>query len=242
MNITVKRGTEVLNAVAPVDLQIHRGEEMDSGTIEYYSIEQTQIIDNIEKALAQYSVTIGTKTYDFIGVESRALVKITEKSVLGLTDKGLYKSSVSLVEPTKLLQGVMVDGFAVTQPDPPTKTLHDVITRVLAHTPFDNPTYSLTADTTVVNILKATISPEFRWNTQTTLYEVLKDIGSVVDALPRLTKGTSGDFTVVTYDFINADGKAATLVTGAENAQGESIAESDYNSALSAVVENLQEE
>lgn len=242
MNIIVKRGTETLKAVAPVDIQLHLGEELDSGTVEYYSKETLHTTDNIEKALAQYSVMIGAVTYYFIGVESRALVKILTKPVLGVGGEGLYKTSVSLVEPTKLLQGVMADGFAVTQPDPPTKTLHDVVTRVLAHTPFDNPTYSLTTDTTVVNVLKATISPEFRWNTQTTLYEILKDIGTVIDALPRLTKGINGDFTVVTYDFINADGNTATIETGAENAIGESISESDYNSALSAVVENLQEE
>lgn len=236
MNITVKKNTDTLAAVAPVDLQFHLSEEMDSGSISYYKTES--YTSGVAAALAKYSVAVGAISADFVGVDSKAFVRWTDKA----NGTALFKHNVELTEPTKLFQGVLVDGFAVTQPNPPTKTLYSVLKRVLDHTPFDNPTYSITTDTKVVKVLQGTICPQFKWNTQSTLWEVLKDIGTVIDALPRLVANTQGDFKVITYDFINENETAVLDVFKGGTVWGENINESEYNSELSAVVENLQEE
>lgn len=233
MNITVKRGTAQLDAVVPVDIQLRLNEQLDGGTASFYV---TELINkSVNKPLDKYTVTIGDKSYDFVGFDQRAFVRKKTAST------AVYKHTVKLTEPTKLLQGVLVDGFAVTQPDPPTKTLKDVVNRVLANTPWGLRVYYLTADTTVVSILENTMSPQFKWNTQTTLFEVLCDVGAVIDAIPRLVADVDGNFNTVTFDFVNESGTQVEALDEATE-YGATVEETQYNTALSAVVENLQEE
>lgn len=236
MNITVKRGTAQLAAIVPVDMQLHLSEQLDGGSASYYKTEpKTQ---GVNTPLDKYSIAIDTLTADYVGIDKRAFVKWANKT----TGTAIYKHTVELTEPTKLLQGVLIDGFAVTQPDPPTKTLLQVLQRILASTPFDNPIYSVDMITKEATALSLTISPQFRWNTQSTLFEVLKDIGAVIGALPRLVADDNGDFTLIRYEFINDSETSVTDWIDGATAFGESVSEEDYNSALSAVVENLQEE
>ena len=52
--------------------------------------------------------------------------------------------------------------------------------------------------------LFAQISPEFHWEGQTLMWEVLCDIGNVVDCIPRLTiNADETAYTVITFDKIN---------------------------------------
>ena len=165
------------------------------------------------------------------------------------TNSGIYSHQVSLTEPSKLLQGVMIDGFAVTQPEEYDKrdTLYAVVNRLLAVTPFDGVNdatqmFSLTNNTAVVNALAGIKSPQFKWNTQTTLWECLLQVGAVIDAIPRLVADTYGNYTVVTFYFVNAySNYADSIDDSATNIVGESVDESLYSTALSAVVENLRE-
>ena len=167
------------------------------------------------------------------------------------TNSGIYSHQVSLTEPSKLLQGVMIDGFAVTQPEEYEKrdTLFSVINRLLAVTPFDyvnesTPMFHPNISTTEANVLSALSvkSPEFKWNTQTTLWECLLQVGAVIDAIPRLVPDSKGNYTVITFDFVNAYNNYVDAIDDGEtNAVGESMDESLYNTALSAVVENLRE-
>lgn len=247
MNITIKRGSETLHGIVPLDLRWRLNEQLDGGTANYIKTEDKALGANTP--LDKYSVTIDNETFEFVGMDSFAVWKRQKAS---RTDESgnvsfyiaeIRKHQLALTEPTKLLQGVMIDGFQVTQPNPPTKTLKDVVTRVLKYSPFDGQRFYLTTDTTIVSVLTATISPEFRWNTQTTLFEVLQDIGAVINAIPRLVSGTNGEFTVVTYDFVDDYGTAVTdLADGFTTDTGNSVDGDQYNSELTAVVENLTEE
>ena len=247
MDITIKHGNEKLHGIVPLDLQWRLNEQLDGGTANYIKTEGKALGANTP--LDKYSVTIDNETFEFVGMDSFAVWK--RKSVAQTDESGnvsfytaeIRKHQIALTEPTKLLQGVMIDGFQVTQPNPPTKTLKDVVTRVLKYSPFDGQRFYLTTDTTIVGVLAATISPEFRWNTQTTLFEVLQDIGAVINAIPRLVSGANGDFTVVTYDFVDDYGTAVTdLSDGFTTDTGNSVDGDQYNSELTAVVENLTEE
>lgn len=247
MDITIKRGNEILHGIVPLDLQWRLNEQLDGGTANYLKIENKDI--GVNTPLDKYSVTIDNETFEFVGMDSYAVWK--RKSMAQTDESGnvsfytaeIRKHKIALTEPTKLLQGVMIDGFQVTQPNPPTKTLKDVVTRVLKYSPFDGQRFYLTTDTTIVGVLAATISPEFRWNTQTTLFEVLQDIGAVINAIPRLVSGANGEFTVVTYDFVDDYGTAVTdLSDGFTTDTGNSVDGDQYNSELTAVVENLTEE
>lgn len=235
---TLKHDGTSLAVISPVKWAERLSEEFDSGTVTYYSTQSTANppLDGYELTITEtQGSTTSTRTFDFIGTEEVAKVK-----------NGLYKHTVYLTEPTKLLEGTLIDGFAVTQPETEEnrKTLYDVIERLLAVNPFDGSIYTITTDQTVVTALLGAISPEFRWNTQTTLYECLMEAGAVINAIPRLLKNSVGEFTVVSFDFINEFKQAATspFTTDNVNAYGESVDEAQFNSRLAAVVENLIEE
>ena len=222
-------GTVVSTTIVPVNYTRRLSEEFDNGTVTYYSTSGA-----MNAPIDKYEIIVSQKTYDFIGTEEVAKVK-----------NGLYKHVVYLTEPTKLLEGVLIDGFAVSQPKAENlrKTLYDVVTRLLAVTPFDESIYTLTTQAAIVGVLQATISPEFRFNTQTTLFECLMEVGAVINAFPRLTKDGNGEFTVVTFDFINEYGQAVTASPFTDvSAYGENVDEEQYHSKLAAVVENLIEE
>lgn len=234
-NVVLRHNGTVVGAVSvPVNYSRRLSEEFDGGTATYYSTsgEMNAPLDRYELSVARGD-TAQNDTYDYIGTEEVAKVK-----------NGLYKHVVYLTEPTKLLEGVLIDGFAVSQPKTESlrKTLYEVVTRLLAVTPFDESIYTLTTQSSIVGVLQATISPEFRWNTQTTLFECLMEVGAVINAFPRLTKDGDGEFTVVTFDFINEYGQAVTSPFADVSAYGESVDETQYHSKLAAVVENLIEE
>lgn len=413
--INVKLNGSSLNlsekTLSPIVVESQLDTSLDSGTVKYLATESDG--SPLNDALASYSIGVGGKNFDFVGMDSRALVcrggltrQIVEQTVkatmtkLGPTtyrysvsgrinthqdiveiisatsvryaphvqqvgryiywnaswiDSGLYDAlytikvvfsyktasrsvylhEVSLTEPSKLLQGVMIDGFGVTQPNKVTaktatkiakqdsrisseanalrymhkaegkiksyrnfvtiksvtgsvanstptayydditheivwsvqwydinasyaqpytvtitydykrtneKTLEDVVERLLSVSPFDSPKYSLTEQSDVRLTLSSVIAPEFKWNTQTTLWECLLQIGAVIDAVPRLVMDKDGKYTVVTFDFVNAFGNKADNISDQwTNADGQNINEGLYNTALSAVVENLRE-
>lgn len=235
-NVVFRHNGTVVGAVSvPANYARRLSEEFDGGTVTYYSTsgEMNAPIDKYELIVSREGSAL-TDAYDFIGTEEVAKVK-----------NGLYKHVVYLTEPTKLLEGVLIDGFAVSQPKTESlrQTLYEVVTRLLAVTPFDESIYTLTTQSSIVGVLQAAISPEFRWNTQTTLFECLMEVGAVINAFPRLTKDGNGEFTVVTFDFINEYGQEmATSPFADVSAYGESVDEEQYHSKLAAVVENLIEE
>lgn len=95
----------------------------------------------------------------------------------------------------------------------------------------------------MILVLNNTVAPQFKWNTQTSLWECLVQIGAVIDAIPRLIRATNGQFIVVTFSFVNVYATEVNAIyDGATNVVGENVEEGQYNTAFSAIVENLMEE
>ena len=181
-------------------------EELDGGAA-------VALNDNSEE-MAEFSEAVLTLTdetgkleipfYAFDDVQKRA--------------NGYYLHSLELVEPTRLLMGITIDGLKITQPideGAQKKTLLDVAKRVLCcYKSFDGyainkdengalilPLFKL--DENVEDLLSSVISPEFEWQAQTLLFEVLQDIADVINCIPRLTVDGNGEFLTITFDKVN---------------------------------------
>ncbi len=146
-----------------------------------------------------------------------------------------------LIEPSKELQGYFVDGLSFTKNKNSKKSLFAVISRVLSITPLrkKNQTqkFFLTSDNSVTNVLQQTKSPQYTWSSQTSLWEVLCDIGSYIDAIPRLTcNELTGEFNVITFDFINTFGATTEIPYYSRLIN---INEEQYCSQLETNVQNL---
>lgn len=134
---------------------------------------------------------------------------------------GYYRHALELLEPTRWLMGITIDGLKVTQPideSKTKKTLLDVTNRVLrcfntfryseihSGVGSNKPKFPLFyIDSETQALLNGVISPEFEWQAQTLLFEVLQDIADVVDAIPRLTTESENamDFICIHFDKIN---------------------------------------
>lgn len=129
---------------------------------------------------------------------------------------GYYLHSLELVEPTRLLMGITIDGLKITQPideSAQKKTLLDVAKRVLRcykthlysevvqNNVAGYPSFKI--DENVEDLLSSVISPEFEWQAQTLLFEVLQDIADVINCIPRLTVDENGEFLTITFDKVN---------------------------------------
>ena len=240
---------QYLQALCPVTITEQLSTELDGGDLKYLITEPKT--EGVQAPLSQYTVTVtdttgATETFQFVGTDTRALIAATD------ANNGVYKHSVSLTEASKFLQGIMIDGLAVSQPEEESErsNLLTVVNRLLAVTPFDNSrsavrfTLDLTGNAYYGYLMLVnTVSPQFRWNTQTTLWECLVQVGAVIDAIPRITADANGNFTEIAFDLINTyDYEVQDLYDGADNAEGDSVEEGQYNTALSAIVENLMEE
>ncbi len=153
-------------------------EELDGGATETYT--------ESKEALCEYDAAFVTLTDDS-GSRTIPFFAFDDVSKRG---KDYYNHNIELVEPTRWLMGLTIDGLAVTQPIDETatkKTLFVVLERVLrCYTASGKkPVFEIDAQTRA--ILSAVVSPEFRWKAQTLLFEVLQDIADVVDCIPRLT-------------------------------------------------------
>lgn len=215
--------------------------ELDSGTIDKRSYYTTGD-GKLSAPLTPYRITLDDETQYFVGFETRAKVRNKFVESDGADGSTIYDSHITLTEPTKLLQGYLIDGLSVTQDVSESKTLYDVITRLLAVTPLDGRIFTLTDNTAVVGLLQATKSPQFKWDTQSLLWECLCDIGDCIDCIPRLE--WSGDhFGTVTFSIVNdVTAEYESLEDDKTTNIGENIDENNYNSQLGAVVENIIEE
>ena len=126
--------------------------------------------------------------------------------------QGYYAHNLTLVEPTRLLMGIPIEGMKVTQPQDGTAkdslyTLAERLLRVCRLTKGGTPQKIwLTDDEETVALLQNTDSPEFSWEAETQLWECLKDIGSVINCMPRLTvehSTASFTFDTIVFDKIN---------------------------------------
>lgn len=200
-------------AFYPVEVSEKLSEELDSGELKFYTDSREN--DGKEMLYPQktmFSIEIDTGTdrarkFYFYGTDT------AEK-----LNPYLWKHRVLLVEPTKDLEGVILDGLGFAQPEDNSKrmTLYDIVQRLLACTPLriqgQPQKYTLISESEgpeIIAILKAQtigekLLPEFFWSSQTTLKEALCDIGAYCNLYPRLTLNpTTNAYTVITFDEVN---------------------------------------
>lgn len=324
----------------PITLTQRLDRELDSGSFDYLKYD-VNCSDSIDAPLSNYRVTLSDGenepvTVDFIGTDSRTLLRGKFGDGNTRDTAPLFRHSVMLTEPTKLLEGMLIDGFAVTQPEDQSerKSLRDVIVKLLkvasvgrlskgtskseqSHVvavsnllglregyidinteetngavgyvqitnlqsnatiinssvsitgsnsfrislrwysltnneievelsylvKFRDCKYLLTGNKKTVSLLQKTISPQFKWSTQTTLWECLCDIGSVIDAIPRLVASDENKFVYVDFDLVNdKSNEIGQLLDERTIDYGEEVDDSQFNTQLRSVVENIKEE
>lgn len=233
--IQIHNGTawETLNtAVYPIKINERLDDELDSGNFVFYTKSQ-----DIYPPFTKCKITVGDTVRYFYMNDAAAWY-----------GGGFWQHTATLTEPTKILEGYFVSGLAVTQPREPSasnpaKTLYQVLQRVLAVTPLrvsgEDPLFRITTDSDIVALLQGVDSPEYRWGSQTTLWEVLSDIGAYIDAMPRLVPDPTDDseFNTVTFDLINEVKEVLDAVGYTQAAI--SINESQFCSALETDAENI---
>lgn len=191
----------------PVELSEKLSEELDSGEIDFYT--DTEIL---YPQMTKFSVEIDVgskkrKKFYFYGTDT--FQKLNPK---------LFKHRVSLVEPTKDLEGVILDGLGFAQPEDNSArmTLYVITQRFLKCTPLrkqgQEQKYTLISEydaPEIIALLKSQtvdekLLPEFYWSSQTNMKEALVDIGAYCNLYPRLTLNpVTNEYTVITFDEVN---------------------------------------
>ena len=186
-----------------------RDEQLDTGTIQVISTEESLSFADFCPVLVEVEDIDGTKkTMQFCGFKS-------------LEQRGVnyYIHSIELVEPTRLLMGIIIEGRKITQPidgsGKAKKSLLDVLDSLLNAVEtleadfFDTPSparFGLNVDGKLQTLLMDTISPEFHWEAGTLLWECLCDVGNVINAVPRLVAiGYNPIYEWITFDLINEE-------------------------------------
>lgn len=175
-------------------------EEMDSGSVQIICDKKDPFPDYTFVRITLSDDDNNPKTYDFYlfdNVEQRR--------------GDYYVHTLELVELTRLLMGVMIDGKAVTQPIEGSgenkKNLYQVVyelvrtVQLLKADGVSAVGQRFSIDDTS-KWLEEINSPEFHWSAGTLLWECLCDIGNVIDCIPRVKIGSNNKL-YVTFDKIN---------------------------------------
>lgn len=183
---------------------VYNSAEFDERLDEQLDTGKIQVINNTSETFNDFCrvkvVLDNSKTFYFYGIDT------VEKR-----GAGYYVHYLELVEPTRRLMGVFINGKKITQPLSGTKkTLKDVCDLLCKCidllgaqediVPANTPYWGIAEN----DLLKNTISPEFHWNAGTSLWECLCDIGNVIDCMPRVTIDENGEFSRIVFEEINA--------------------------------------
>ena len=153
----------------------------------------------------------------------------------------LYQHDIAFVEASKALQGVQIDGMSVVQPleKSERKTLYDVLLRLIRNMRLrmvgEEEPYII--DPAVVPMLSAVKSPQFQWESKNLFWECLRDIGSVVNSIPKLLQDDNDRYRVISFLPVN-DVKDILMTIGYESA-ADGISEENTASALYSVAHNV---
>ena len=153
----------------------------------------------------------------------------------------LYQHDIAFVEASKALQGVQIDGMSVVQPleKSERKTLYDVLLRLIRNMRLrmvgEEEPYII--DPAVVPMLSAVKSPQFQWESKNLFWECLRDIGSVVNSIPKLLQDDNDRYRVISFLPVN-DVKDILMTIGYESA-ADGISEENTASALYSVAQNV---
>ena len=179
-------------------------EQLDSGTV--------QILYENSRSFADFSMV---KLISNDNITSKEMYFYAFDTVEKRKDK-YYIHTLELVEPTRLLMGVPIDGKAVTQPFEKTykTSLYDALRELLKVAQLlskdetqkfyiveqNHPLY----DRSVFLAMIDTLSPEFHWEAETLLWECLCDIGNVINCIPRLVPNKEETaFNTIIFEKIN---------------------------------------
>lgn len=200
-------------AFYPVEVSEKLSEELDSGELKFY----TDSRENDGKEMLYPQMTMFSIEID-MGTDRARKFYFYGTDTAEKLNPYLWKHRVLLAEPTKDLEGVILDGLGFAQPEDNSQrmTLYDIVQRLLACTPLriqgQPQKYTLISESEapeIIDILKAQTTeekllPEFFWSSQTTLKEALCDIGAYCNLYPRLTLNpATNTYTVVTFDEVN---------------------------------------
>ena len=168
-------------------------EQLDSGSIQVISDQATAFEDY---SLYQVTIRDGTdyRSDFYYGIDT------VEKR-----GAGYYVHTIELIELTRLLMGLPIEGRKVTQPiEGDKKTLYTVLDELLtvAETVESAEKRRYNIADGVKGMLEAVTSPEFHWEGGTLLWECLCDIGNVMNCIPRLIY-EPGNGLFITFDEVN---------------------------------------
>lgn len=181
-----------------------RDEEMDSGSVQILCTRKEPFPDY---TFVKMTISDGEnkKVYDFYAFDN-----VEQRR------SDYFVHTLELVELSRLLMGVLIDGKTVTQPIEGTnekkKNLYEVLDDVLSAASLlksnaDNSSvgkrFSPYASASFKAELERIDSPEFHWSAGTLLWECLCDIGKVIDSIPRLLAPNGETDLRVTFDKIN---------------------------------------
>jgi hypothetical protein len=186
-------------------LRVYNDVTFDERLDEQFDTGSVQVVSESVEAFPDFSIARITQQDG----ESEKVTYFAAFDTVEKRAKGYYIHALELVEPTRLLMGILIDGRKVTQPiegsGQQKKTLLQVTQGLLN-------TFELLESGAIPRIriadsvrsaLNAVISPEFGWETETSLWECLCDIANVINAMPRLLyKENSAQFEL-TFDMIN---------------------------------------
>lgn len=243
---------QLRKGVYPAFLNKRLDEELDSGVITFYTktpellppLTMVKVELNDQNWDEENDTDYNTDKRYYLGNDS--YVKVNSR---------LYEHTFNLVEPTKLLEGVKIDGRRISHPEDEAqrKSLYDVLKELLAVTPLRTTQeaasemagtrkapYVVTDDAAVVAALQGVKSPEFRCDSQTTLWECLNDIAAMIDAIPRLTANAAETaFDTITFDFVNETNRVVESMSCISESM--SFEEGQYCSAIETQAENIVE-
>lgn len=330
----------------PIRINQRLDRELDSGDFNYTKHDPL-CRDCIDAPLTPFRIELSDEdtnddnpplTVDFVGTDTRTLLRGKFGDGKTTDTAPLFRHCVMLTEPTKLLEGTLIDGFAVTQPEEDENTeseltteritfsgfdreetrngikygykeiklahsiksvrvsivqvgseisysgvefnvgddhfyivigytsrpgyieleyiyerlyksqsLEEVVDRLLAVTSLrkrnQSQVFKFNPESKVKSLLTNTLAPQFKWSPQTTVWECLCDVGSVIDAIPRLKADDAGKFVYVDFDLVNdTAGDTGKLLDKYAIDYAEEVDDSQYNTQLRSVVENIKEE
>lgn len=119
-----------------------------------------------------------------------------------------YVHTLELVEPTRLLMGILIDGRKVSQPvdGSAKKSLLTVLEEFIqvANLLAVDDLKPFIIDEQIKPLLASIESPEFHWEAETLFWECLLDMGNVINCIPRvIIDREERQYNVLTFDKIN---------------------------------------
>lgn len=177
------------------ELKLYNNVETDERLDEQLDSASMQVISKNSRSFPDFSM-IKIIRKDLDGNEEKAYFYGFDKVEKRMWN--YYIHSLELIEPTRRLMGVLIDGKAVVQPlDGSKKNLWDTAGTLLlegtARTINETASFRLAMlghekySKNTFYLMLNTPSPEFYWQAQTSLWECLCDIGNVINCIPRLT-------------------------------------------------------